>query len=73
MSKWINFNAQLPSENDATAGFVRACMSDETERITLWDWIPPLHLQAKEIWVANGFVCWQRIDDGEMPEVEESI
>lgn len=64
MPDWIKFSDRLPTQADALAGQVltryRSFVSGQVEeRMAMWDWIPPSHPQAKELWASNGFTEWR--------------
>jgi hypothetical protein len=63
MADWINIADRLPAAQDANAeGLVWFLHSNGNARLGMWDWIQPVHPQAKEIWIANGFVAWLPAD-----------
>jgi hypothetical protein len=60
--KWTPFREQLPSRDDADAeGHIELCDKQGRRRIGEWDWIPPVHPQAVDLWHTNGFTAWRRI------------
>jgi len=62
MSQWISFRDRLPTHEDANEkGEVELAETNGQRRRGLWDWIPPNHPQAKDLWRVNGFAAWRRI------------
>ena len=62
MSQWISFRDRLPTSDDADEnGQVELAETNGSRRRGLWNWIPPSHLDARQLWHCNGFAAWRRL------------